>query len=62
MIRDPLYRQIVERLNGELDPQTFEDCAASLLRLTHLGLVPIRGGGDAGMDGAIADDKNGVSS
>lgn len=55
MIRDPFYRQIVERLDDRLDPELFERCATDLLRPALPGLVPIRGGSDAGMDGAIAD-------
>jgi hypothetical protein len=55
--RDPLHRQILERLRGELDPQTFEDAVCDLLRDTFPGLVPIRGGSDAGRDGAIADGE-----
>ena len=55
MIRDPFYRQIVERLDDRLDPELFERCATDLLRQDLPGLVPIRGGSDAGMDGAIAD-------
>jgi hypothetical protein len=57
MIRDPLYREIVEHLDGMLDPELFERCAADLLRYDFPTLVPIRGGSDAGMDGAIADGK-----
>jgi hypothetical protein len=56
MIRDPFYRDIEERLSGRLDPDLFERCAADLLRQIHPTLVPIRGGSDAGMDGAIADE------
>lgn len=55
MIRDPLYRDILRRLEGPLDPELFEQCAADILRQDFPALVPIRGGGDAGMDGAIAD-------
>ncbi len=55
MIRDRFYRQIVERLSGQLDPQLFEDCAVALLRSIYPTIVPIRGGSDSGMDGAIAD-------
>ncbi len=55
MIRDPFYQDIIERLSGELNPELFEQCAADLLRDTYPGLVPIRGGNDAGMDGAVAD-------
>ncbi len=39
---------------GKLDPELFEQCAADVLRTIHPTLVPIRGGSDAGMDGAIA--------
>jgi hypothetical protein len=55
MIRDPFYQDIIEGLNRKLDPELFEQCAADLLRGIHPGLVPIRGGGDAGMNGAISD-------
>jgi hypothetical protein len=54
MIRDPFYRDIVERLSGRLDPDLFERCASDLLRDEWPTLVPVRGGTDAGMDGAIA--------
>jgi len=57
MIRDPFYRQIIECLEGPLDPELFEQCAADLLRVIYPTLVPIRGGSDSGMDGAIADGK-----
>lgn len=55
MKRDPLYKQIIEGLNGELDPDLFEDCVVDLLREYYPGLSSIRGGKDAGMDGAIPD-------
>jgi len=55
MIRDPLYRKIVDGLKGPLDGELFEQCAADLLREYEPGLVPIRGGSDRGMDGAILD-------
>jgi hypothetical protein len=54
VIRDPFYRQILERLAGSLDGDLFEVCAASLLRNDFPTLVPIRGGTDSGMDGATA--------
>jgi hypothetical protein len=60
MIRDPFYRDIVARLDDRdsgIDPETFERCAADLLRSIYPGLVPVRGGSDAGMDGAVADGK-----
>ena len=56
MKHDPFYSQIINRLDGELDPEQFEACAVDLLR-GHDGhfAVPIRGGSDDGMDGAVAD-------
>ena len=57
MIRDPLYKQIIAGLQEHVDPEAFEQCAADLLRDTYPGLVPIRGGSDDGMDGAIADKE-----
>ena len=57
MIRDPFYNQIVERLNQQLDPDTFEKCACLILREFHPTLVPIPGGSDAGMDGAVSDGQ-----
>jgi hypothetical protein len=57
MIRDPFYRDILNGLSHPLDPDLFEQCAADLLRDEWPTLVPIRGGGDAGMDGAVADAK-----
>lgn len=53
---DPFYTKILERLNGKLDPNVFEACVPDLIR-KHDGLfaVPIRGGSDSGMDGAVAD-------
>jgi hypothetical protein len=57
MLRDPFYNDIIDRLNKPLDPELFERCACDLLRTIYPGLVPIRGGSDSGMDGAIADSK-----
>ncbi len=57
MIRDPLYRAIVERLKDRLDPELFERCVADLLRDEWPTLVPVRGGTDAGMDAAIAEGE-----
>ena len=56
MKHDPHYGQIINRLNGDLDPDVFERCVPDLLR-RHDGLfaVPIKGGSDSGMDGAVAD-------
>ncbi len=50
---DPHHRHILQALDGELDPETFEACAAALLSEIYPGLVPVRGGGDDGFDGAI---------
>ncbi len=57
MMRDPYYRAIVEGLNSKLDPDLFELCVADILREVYPTLVPICGGQDAGMDGAIADGE-----
>jgi len=57
MIRDPFYRDIVDRLDARLDPDLFEQCATDLLRDEWPSLVPVRGGTDAGMDGAIAEGE-----
>ena len=32
MIRDPFYRDVVDRLNGQLHEEAFERCAQDLLR------------------------------
>lgn len=56
MLQDPIYAKIEERLAGHLDHEVFELCAVDLLRPVYPGLVPIRGGDDAGMDGAIPTD------
>ena len=57
MKRDPFYQQIIECLRGELDSEIFERCAQDVLRSSYPSLVPVRGGTDAGMDGAIADGE-----
>src|SRR5690606_41728631 len=57
MRHDPLYQRIIAALNGELDPRQFEDCAVDLLREVYRSLTPVRGGNDAGMDGAISDEE-----
>lgn len=56
-MRDPLYREIRRRLEEGPNPDDFERCAVELLRDVYPGLVPIRGGDDGGMDGAIADPR-----
>lgn len=55
MIRDPFYRQIIARLADNVDPEIFEQCVADLLRIYYPTLVPIRGGSDSGMDGAVGN-------
>lgn len=57
MLKDPLYNEIINRLNKTLNPKIFEQCAADIIRKIHPGTVPISGGGDFGMDGAIPDSK-----
>lgn len=54
---DRIYSRIVAALDEHLDPEVFESCVCDLLRDAFPGLVPIRGGDDAGMDGAIADGE-----
>ena len=54
MVRDPLYRSIEKGLDERLDPGLFERCAVELLREVYPGLVPVTGGDDGGMDGAIS--------
>jgi hypothetical protein len=59
MPRDPFYEQILAGLNGLSDAERtlFQDCVTDLLRDTFPSLVPVRGGKDSGMDGAIADGE-----
>lgn len=55
IVLDDHHRAILNALNGKLDPEAFEACAADLLRSEWPKLVPVRGGGDDGFDGAVAD-------
>ena len=55
VILDPHHGAILAGLNSDLDPATFEACAADLIQREWPGLVPVRGGQDDGFDGAIAD-------
>lgn len=57
MVKDPFYRQILAALSRELDGVLFETCACDLLRGRYPTLVPVSGGNDGGMDGAIADGE-----
>ncbi|MCG8458689.1 MAG: hypothetical protein MI919_20610, partial [Holophagales bacterium] len=53
---DAYYRRIVRALEArDFDPLALETCACELLRDEYPGLVPIPGGNDGGIDGAIAD-------
>ena len=52
---DEHHRAILDALARRLDPETFEACAVALLRRDWPTLVPVRGGGDDGFDGAVAD-------
>ena len=52
---DQHHRAILDALDGKLDPEVFESCAADLLRREWPTLVSVRGGGDDGFDGAVAD-------
>ncbi len=56
-MKDPYYRQILEGLAGRLDGQFFENSVSALLMDAYPSLVPVYGGGDGGMDGAIADGE-----
>lgn len=57
MLKDPFYRQIYRALEGPLDPLVFERCMGDLLRADYPWIVPVSGGTDSGMDGAIADGE-----
>src|SRR5438105_4243888 len=48
--RDPHHSAILSALNGHLDPEVFEACAADLLREVYPSLSPVRGGSDQGFD------------
>lgn len=56
-MKDPLYRAIVDALAEVRDGDLFEECVCDLLRDRYPRLVPIPGGQDAGMDGAIDDGE-----
>lgn len=50
-MKDELHQQILERLSGTLDGDTFEAAAVDLLQPIYPTLTPIKGGGDDGQDG-----------
>lgn len=54
-MKDPIYRKILKGLEEPLDPRLFEEAVCDLLRGSFPSLVPISGGQDRGMDGAIAE-------
>ena len=55
VVLDEHHRAILDALDGRLDPEAFEACATDLLRREWPTLVSVRGGGDDGFDGAVAD-------
>src|SRR4051794_30741819 len=55
--KDPFHQKILDKLARHLDPEVFEACMGDLLQDDFPGLVPVPGGNDAGMDGAIASGK-----
>lgn len=55
VVLDAHHRAILDALGRRLDPETFEACAVALLSRAWPTLVPVRGGGDDGFDGAVAD-------
>ena len=55
VVLDEHHRAILDALNGRLDSEAFEACATDLLRREWPTLVSVRGGGDDGFDGAVAD-------
>jgi hypothetical protein len=57
MLKDLYYRQVIAALSGPLDPQVFERCMGDLLRPDFPGLVPVPGGSDFGIDGAVPDGE-----
>lgn len=57
MKRDPFYQELIRALDGPLDEDDFELAASYALRTIYPTLVPVRGGSDSGMDGAIADGE-----
>ena len=57
VVLDAHHRAILDALGRRLDPETFEACAVALLSRAWPTLVPVRGGGDDGFDGAVADGR-----
>ena len=58
MNRDPLWQSIKRAMQEvHLDPACFERCIPELLREAYPSLVPVVGGQDAGMDGAVGSNE-----
>ena len=55
MIRDRLFRAILERLGGDLNDKVFELFAVDVVRQEFPSAVPVLGGSDAGLDGAVGN-------
>ncbi len=54
---DPYHEQIFQALDGHLDHEAFEQCAAELINQDGWSVVPVTGGQDEGFDGAVADGE-----
>lgn len=52
---DPHYQDILEGLERDLDTDLFEACMVDIL---DIPVVPIEGGSDGGMDGAVFDGED----
>lgn len=55
-VRDPFYTAILDGLDGDLDPRRFEACVVDILQ-PEIPVVPVTGGDDLGMDGAVFDGE-----
>lgn len=55
MSQDTLLQKITEALGGDLNPKVFEACVSELISMDFPGAVPVPGGQDGGMDGAVPD-------
>ena len=53
VVLDPHHQAIIDGLNGHLDHEAFEKCAAYLLGAIWPEITPVRGGSDDGFDGAV---------
>lgn len=54
---DPFHDKILHALDGHLDHEVFEQCAADLINQDGWSVVPVTGGQDEGFDGAVADGE-----